>query len=92
MFTKIRDIENPPGIEGVRVQTLYACAAGEHPFVVVSAIRHSLAHETYIFPANAAGEVTDWGELPGSYRGGMSHEEALDGYRSYVRRIDKCIQ
>ena len=84
MFAKIRDIENPPGIEGERVQTLYACAIGKHPFVVVSAIRHDWAHETYIFPANAAGEITDWGELPGSYWGGMSHEEALDGYHAHI--------
>ena len=84
MFTKIRDIENPPGTIGERVQTLYACTSGKHPFVVVSAIRHDWAHETYIFPANAEGDITDWHELPGSYRGGMSHEEALDGYRSYV--------
>ena len=84
MFTKIRDIENPPDTIVERVQALYACTIGEHPFVVVSAIRLDWAHETYIFPANAAGEVTDWCELPGSYRGGMSHERALDSYRAYV--------
>ena len=33
--------------------------------------------ETYIFPANDRGEVTDWGELDGSYRGGLDHAEAL---------------
>lgn len=35
--------------------------------------------ETYIFPASAEGEVTDWGELEGSYRGGLDHAEALAG-------------
>ncbi len=35
--------------------------------------------ETYIFPANSDGSVTDWGELPGSTRGTLSHVEALHG-------------
>lgn len=35
---------------------------------------------TYIFPAKADTEdVEDWGELKGSYRGGMSHSKALEG-------------
>ena len=34
-------------------------------------------YETYIFPADEDGNVLDWGELEGSYRGGMDHEEAL---------------
>ena len=33
--------------------------------------------ETYIFASDADGEVTDWAELDGSYRGGLDHEEAL---------------
>lgn len=33
--------------------------------------------ETFIFPADAKGEVTGWGELDGSYRGGLSHDAAL---------------
>lgn len=33
--------------------------------------------ETYIFPANADGTVADWGELNGSFRGGLDHEQAL---------------
>lgn len=33
--------------------------------------------ETYIFGANKSGEVTQWMELPGSYRGGLDHAEAL---------------
>lgn len=33
--------------------------------------------ETYIFPANSAGEIISWGELEGSFRGGMDHEKAL---------------
>lgn len=33
--------------------------------------------ETYVFPSNDKGEIVDWGELPGSYRGGMVHEECF---------------
>ena len=49
-------------------------------FVVVSAVEapfDTLSPETYIFPADSNGVVTDWGELEGSYQGGMSHQEAL---------------
>lgn len=33
--------------------------------------------ETYIFPADESGKVVYWGELDGSYRGGMDHAQAL---------------
>jgi hypothetical protein len=33
--------------------------------------------ETYIFTSTEDGEVLDWAELPGSYRGGLDHAEAL---------------
>lgn len=42
--------------------------------------------ETYIFPADENGEVTDWGELEGSYKGGLDHEEALRGAGYEVAR------
>ena len=35
--------------------------------------------ETYIFPADKNGEIEDWGELDGSFRGGLDHEKALTG-------------
>jgi hypothetical protein len=51
---------------------------GETEFVVVSAC-HAIfsGPETYIFPANEEGEVINWGELPGSYRGDLNHDAAL---------------
>jgi hypothetical protein len=33
--------------------------------------------ETYIFPADETGEITDWGELDGSMKGTLKHSEAL---------------
>ena len=53
--------------------------AKETKFVVVSATIVSTKPETYIFAANKDGRVIDWGELDGSYQGGLSHEEALTG-------------
>lgn len=47
-------------------------------FVVVSAVVAMYSGpETYIFPASPEGEVTDWGELNGSFRGALDHGEAL---------------
>jgi hypothetical protein len=49
-------------------------------FVVVSGTHVPYSGtETYIFPATADGEVADWGELEGSFRGGIDHERALEG-------------
>lgn len=47
-------------------------------YVVVSSICAMFSGpETYIFPADENGEVTSWGELPGSYRGGYDHDQAI---------------
>jgi hypothetical protein len=47
-------------------------------FVVVSAADVMFSGpETYIFPANAEGEVIHWGELDGSFKGGLDHRRAL---------------
>lgn len=48
-------------------------------FVVVSdviAFDHG-GPETYIFPADEDGNILDWTELNGSYRGGRDHKHAL---------------
>lgn len=52
----------------------------EHEFVVVSAalVPYS-GPETYIFPADDAGEVAGYLGLPGSFRGSLDHESALQG-------------
>ena len=63
--------------------------ANETRFVVVSAtVAMFSGPETYIFPSDENGNALDWGELPGSYRGGMSHEIALKqaGFKIITRR------
>ena len=42
--------------------------------------------ETYVFPANKEGTVLNWLELPGSFKGEINHEKALDGF---LNSIDK---
>jgi hypothetical protein len=50
----------------------------KHRYVVVSAtVAMFSGPETYIFPSDKNGRVLNYGELDGSYRGGMSHERAL---------------
>ena len=47
-------------------------------FVVVSATFAAFSgSETYIFPSDSEGNVLDWGELPGSFRGEHNHKRAL---------------
>lgn len=48
-------------------------------YVVVSGISGPYAVETYIFPGDETGDITDFGELPGSFRGGVDHTFALKG-------------
>lgn len=51
---------------------------GPHEYVVVSAtVAMFSGPETYMFPADEEGNVTDWAELPGSFKGGMSRKVAL---------------
>ena len=51
---------------------------GKFTYVWVSAANVlSSGPETYIFGCNAKGEVKEWGELEGSFRGALDHERAL---------------
>lgn len=36
--------------------------------------------ETYVFAADVDGNITDWGELDGSFRGALDFEQALNGF------------
>ncbi len=55
-------------------------------YVLVSAVHvPGEGPGTYIFPADKHGDIISWGELPGSYNGGLSHMKALRlaGYELY---------
>ncbi len=61
-------------------------------FVVVSTAHAFMTGvETYIFPSDDKGKVTDWGELKGSYRGGSSHAKALQGMGYELKAKSKGV-
>lgn len=69
-----------PPLEGNEHVRVSAVDLSETPFVSdIAVFLPGAGIETYIFPADERGEVTDWGELPGSYRGGLDHAKALAG-------------
>jgi len=51
----------------------------EHAYRVLPFLSTREALETYIFPADKYGDVLEWSELEGSFRGGLNHEAALKG-------------
>ena len=51
-----------------------------YEYVIVSASVAYSGPETYVFPADENGEVTDWGELEGSFQGSLDYERALAGF------------
>lgn len=51
----------------------------EHVIVSATVVFFGGGPETYIFPATAEGAIASWGELPGSYKGGLDHAQALIG-------------
>ncbi len=57
---------------------LYLTTGGPLPlYVIVSAAEVLGEPETYIFEADPLGNVIEWIELEGSYKGGLDHEQAL---------------
>src|ERR1017187_1174798 len=55
----------------------YGDDAKEHSLVLVSANNVMGELETYLFGCDEDGKVIDWGELPGSMKGDVTHQEAL---------------
>lgn len=50
-----------------------------HEYIIVSAVEVTVSGpETYVFAANEKGEVTDWCELGGSFKGSLDHKKALN--------------
>lgn len=61
-------------------------------YIVTSAVvALSSGPETYIFPADRAGNIIAWDELRGSFRGELSHHKALNyaGYLAVGLPIDE---
>lgn len=62
----------------------------EHEIVVVSAAVTYSGPETYIFPGDRSGDITDFGELDGSSRGDLDIEGALAA-AGYDRIVDEVV-
>lgn len=54
-------------------------SGGEFNFVIVSAVVAYSGPETYIFQASPDGKCVSFAEMQGSFRGELSHAEALAG-------------
>lgn len=55
-----------------------------HKFVITSVSNVQFSGpETYMFAADEKGNIVDWCELPGSYRGDLNHEKCFEeiGYK-----------
>jgi hypothetical protein len=47
-------------------------------YVIISAVNVPYSGpETFIFPSDKDGTTLSWGELSGSYKGGLDHETAI---------------
>lgn len=42
--------------------------------------------ETFIFPAREDGKVISYGEMPGSFRGDLDHERAIEAFIEHYSR------
>jgi hypothetical protein len=81
-------------VPGFGVKRYYKCKDGT--YIIVSAVvltnsingnsYSSFICETYIFPADENGKITNYVELNGSYQGGTDHDKALydGGYEVYI--------
>ena len=79
--TFLRDV-NPEASGDQRLYRMDPPLEG-HEYVVASAVDQSnirplLGAEVYLFPSDENGEIQDWGELTGSLKGTMRHEDALE--------------
>mgnify|MGYP003388807107 CR=1 FL=1 len=73
-------IKRTPGYPGVigEATSYYLDPPLEgHTYVWVSQAAPLGNWETYIFPANETGEVTDWGELDGSRKGNVDPDDLM---------------
>lgn len=70
---------NGRGSDGTIEQKLYKMDPPHegNEYVVASASTIGLACEVYLFPADSTGKIIGWQELPGSYRGGLDHDDAI---------------
>lgn len=75
---KAKFIKNPVGFRGdARLYRLDE-PLNNNEFVIVSGISNEFGIETFIFGADEEGEISDFTELEGSFKGDIDHERALE--------------
>jgi len=76
--TRIRDVHQSPDRNASQAIYRLDPPLDGHNHVLVSAVTVALCGpETYIFGSDENGNIEDWEELNGSYRGGLDHAAAL---------------
>ena len=75
-----------PANQGTHTRRLFSvvCGGEQHYVVTSGAFPFGSGPETYVFRSDSDGEVTEWGELPGSFKGSVDHERAIEGYRRHL--------
>jgi len=82
--TFVKNLDNFTG--DARLYKLDPPMDGNQYVVVSATIVPFSGPETCIFPSNEDGKVTSWGELYGSFRGGLDHQQALEN-AGYERKL-----
>jgi hypothetical protein len=81
--TKLRDLDDFTGHAALyELSDNYLVRPGFSVRHVVVSCVDTTGNDTYVFPANGAGEVLSWSELPGSYSGGSDHDVAISLFES----------
>ena len=55
-------------------------------YVITSAVHSLSTPETYVFESDSEGNVLSWMDLPGSFQGGLDHEEAIQGFCQHYKK------
>jgi len=78
--TKIKELPN----NKILWEVLPRIEGNKYVITSASDIRIS-GPETYMFASNEEGEIVDWSELPGSYRGSLDHKICFEniGYSTH---------
>ena len=86
----LKEFNTMTGMGMQAMQKLYRLTpslAGNKYVLVSAAYTWDHGNETYIFGANSKGNVTNWNELKGSYKGGLDHTEALNRAGYVIKEI-----
>jgi hypothetical protein len=92
--TLIRDIDQPDNMVSTqRSQKLWRVDTPDgQRFVITSAACVMGRPETYVFPANEDGAVTNWLEADGSFAGDLDHDRAIAGYCEYLEEQRETLE